>query len=44
LFMTAKAPTRKTATVRMINREVFIATSPLRVPTPYRPPIFRGSK
>ena len=38
LFMTAKAPTMSTVTVRMINREGFIATSPMRAP------IFRGSK
>jgi hypothetical protein len=36
LFMTAKAPI-STVTLRMINTEVFIATSPLRaqhLPTP----------
>jgi hypothetical protein len=37
LFMTAKAPTMSTVTVRMINTEVFIATSPLRAPTPTDP-------
>ena len=35
LFMTAKAPTMSTVTVRMI-KEVFIATSPLRAPKAYR--------
>jgi hypothetical protein len=43
LFMTAKAPTMSTVTVRMINTGVFIATSPLRAPTPTDPD-FRGSK
>jgi hypothetical protein len=36
LFMTAKAPTMSTVTVRMI-KEVFIATSPLRAPKPTDP-------
>ena len=34
LFMTARAPTMSTVTVRMINTEVFIAPSPLRAPKP----------
>ena len=40
LFMTANAPTMSTVTVRMINTEVFIATSPLRGPNTYRPRLF----
>jgi hypothetical protein len=44
LFMTARAlPTTSTVTVRTINREVFIATSPERGPTP-TDLIFLGSK
>ena len=34
LFMTARAPTMSTVTAKMINTEVFIATSPLRAPRP----------
>jgi len=34
LFMTARAPTMSTVTAKMINTEVFIATSPLRAPKP----------
>ena len=34
LFMAARAPTISTITVRIINTEVFIATSPLRAPKP----------
>jgi hypothetical protein len=43
LFMTARAPTINTVTVRIIKTEVFIATSPLRAPN-LPTPIFRGAK
>jgi hypothetical protein len=34
LFMTARAPTMSTVTVRLINTEVFIANLPLRATEP----------
>jgi hypothetical protein len=43
LFRVARAPTISTVTVRIINTEVFIATSPLRAPKPTDVD-FRGSK